>query len=60
MLKGFTKTCPKAHTPDPIITKLTPMNLPSKFGEPVKIYTPINAIRIPIKALNVGFSLSMK
>ena len=55
MLKGFTKTCPKAHTPDPIITKLTPMNLPSKFGEPVKIYTPINAIPIPIKALNVGF-----
>ena len=37
LLKGFTKTCPKAHTPDPIITKLTPMNLPSKFGEPVKI-----------------------
>ena len=37
LLKGFTKTCPKAHMPDPIITKATPINLPSKLGEPVKI-----------------------
>ena len=59
-------TAPKAElvTPvpkaEPIITKLSPINLPSKFGEPVSIYTPTNAIAIPIKALTVGFSLSIK
>ena len=35
-------------------------DLPSKDGEPVKIYTPIKAINIPIKLLIVGFSLSIK
>ena len=60
LLKGFTKTCPKAQTADPIIVNDTPRNLPSKFGDPVKIYTPIKAIAIPIKALIVGFSLSIK
>ena len=60
LLNGFTKTCPRAQTPDPIITKVTPKNFPSKLGDPVKIYTPINAIAIPIRAFTVGFSLSIK
>ena len=40
LLNGFTKTCPNAQTPDPIIVNDTPRTLPSKLGDPVKIYTP--------------------
>ncbi len=29
LLNGFTKTCPKAQTPDPIIVNDTPRTLPS-------------------------------
>ena len=36
------------------------MNLPSKLGDPVKIYTPIKAIVIPTRLRIVGFSLSKK
>ena len=50
----------KAAGDEPIIVNDIPRNLPSKFGDPVKIYTPTNAIDIPIKALTVGFSLSIK
>ena len=58
LLKGFTKTCPNAQIAEPKITKVTPMNLSFRFGEPVKINTPTNAIVIPIKLLTVGFSLA--
>ena len=44
LLKGFTKTCPKAQTADPIIVNDTPRNLPSKFGDPVKIYLITNYV----------------
>ena len=60
LLKGLTKTWPNAQIPDPNIVRKIPKNLPSKLGEPVKIYTPIKAINIPIKLLIVGFSLSIK
>ena len=60
LLKGLTKTWPNAQIPDPNIVSKIPKNLPSKLGEPVKIYTPIKAINIPIKLLIVGFSLSIK
>ena len=42
------------------IVKEIPKNFPSKFGDPVKIYTPINAIKIPTTDLIVGFSFSKK
>ena len=57
LLNGLTKTCPKAQIADPNIVRNIPKNFPSKLGEPVKMYTPTNAIAIPIKLLIVGFSL---
>ena len=60
LLNGFTITWPSAQIADPKIVNKIPKNFPSKFGEPVKIYTPIKAIKIPIRDLIVGFSLSKK
>ena len=60
LLKGFTITWPSAHIAEPKIVRAIPNIFPSKLGDPVKIYTPINATPIPIKALKVGFSFNIK
>ena len=60
LLKGLTITCPSAQIAEPRIVKAIPINFPSKFGEPVKIYTPTKATLIPTNALIVGISLSIK
>ena len=37
LLKGLTRTCPRAHIADPKIVSAIPINFPSKLGDPVKI-----------------------
>ena len=60
LLNGFAITAPSAQVNDPDKTSITPIYFPSRFGAPVKIYTPIKAIIKPTMFFIVGISFNKK
>ena len=60
LLSGFAITAPSDHVNAPDNINKTPTYLPSRFGAPVKIKTPIKAITSPTIFFKVGISFNKK